>query len=66
MDDGEYSTDLQILLEKLKKGHGWKKGVSGLRPPERAIFMEAVEEKLKTSHKEFNDLIQKGLDKKID
>ena len=64
MDEGQYSKELTEVLAKLNKGHRWnKQKVLALRAPERAIFMEALEEKSQVKRTEFYDLIQKGLDK---
>ena len=59
MDEKQYSPQLKTLLNRLRKYNRYdSQEVMALRAPERAIFMEAAEEKGKLQREEFSEMIK--------
>jgi hypothetical protein len=59
MNEDQFSPELTTLLSRLNKYNRYDyQQVLALRAPERAIFMEAVEEKVRVRREEFTEMIK--------
>ena len=59
MNEDQFSPELTTLLSRLNKYNRYDyQQVLALRVPERAIFMEAVEEKTRVRREEFTEMIK--------
>ena len=59
MNEDQFSPELTTLLSRLNKYNRYDyQQVLALRAPERAIFMEVVEEKARVRREEFTEMIK--------
>ena len=59
MNEDQFSPELTTLLSRLNKYNRYDyQQVLALRAPERAIFMEAVDEKTRVRREEFTEMIK--------